>query len=80
MPGDGIEAHEGLVEHEQVGVVGDRPGEFGPLPHPLGERHEWPPGRVEQSHPFERRVGADGGRRRRESREPNKIRHPLPRR
>jgi hypothetical protein len=80
VPRHRIEPVERLVEHEQVGIVGHRPGELRPLPHPLGERGERPVDRLAEPDLFERGVRAGCRGAAGESRQPHEIRHPFPRR
>ena len=80
MAGHRIEAVERLVENEEIGIVGHGPGEFGPLPHPLGERREGAPGRLTEPHLFEGFFGQPPGRGRCEARQLHEVADPLPRR
>ena len=74
---DRIEADEGLVEHEQVGTVGDRPSQLGPLPHSLGERGEWSAAGFAETHAVDCRIGQLAGWGGGVAGEPHEIRDPV---
>ncbi len=80
MSGDRIEAVEGLVKDEQIGPVGEGPGEFRPLPHTLGEGGQRATTRLGEADLLKRRVGPAAGRSRVETAQPQQIGHPFVRR
>ena len=57
VPCDRIEPVEGLIEHEQLRVVGQCTGQLGPLPHALGEGAGGPIGRCGEPHLVESEPG-----------------------
>ena len=78
VPGHRIESIEGLVEHEEIGVVRHGARQLRPLSQPLGKRGERSVHRLTQAHTVEFPIGPLGRGSPSEAGEPHEIPNPLP--